>query len=324
MAEGWQPDAEADDDGPHPALLATLFAGVYALLCGAYIVLSGRWAARAAGDVSALAAIEQWKGLGFVAATALLFFGLAWWMLHRLAARQRLIQRQRRALVAGERRALAGVFAASVAHDINNVLTVASAHVERLAPEAPAERRPRSYDAVRSALADLGALAQRLVALARGHAGDEAKREPLDLARLVRDTVEFARRHARVRGCQVSVSAPSSVEMRGNAVALRRLLLNLLLNAADATGGKGRIDVRLAAEGEGVLLEVHDDGPGVPPELRERLFEGLQTTKPDGSGLGLLSVRVTACEHGGRVGVSDSELGGACFAVWIPRAGEAG
>jgi nitrogen-specific signal transduction histidine kinase len=77
--------------------------------------------------------------------------------------------------------------------------------------------------------------------------------------------------------------------------------------------------VRVLAEGDGARIEVHDDGPGVAPELRDHVFDGFVTTKPEGSGLGLLSMRVAAFEHGGRVALADSDLGGACFQLWLPR-----
>jgi signal transduction histidine kinase len=315
MTEGWRPDEPDDADGLHPVLLALVFAAVYALLCGSYIVLSGRVAARAATDVSDLAQIELLKGLGFVAATALVFFAVSWLLLRRLAARQRLVLRQQRALLAADRRALAGVFCGAVAHDINNVLTVASAQVEHLGAQAP-ERRSAALEAVRGSLGQLTALAKRMVALERTHG--EERREPVDLVRVARETVDFARRHPQVKSCQVSVSAVRPIVVRGHAVELGRVVLNLLLNAADATDGKGRIDVRVLSDGPNARLEVHDDGPGVAPELREHIFEGFLTTKPEGSGLGLLSVRVTVAEHGGSVALRDSDLGGACFSVTLP------
>ena len=316
MTEGWRPDEPDDADELHPVFLALVFAAAYALLCGSYIVLSGRVAARAAADVSDLAQIELLKGLGFVAATALVFFVLSWLLLRRLAARQRLVLRQQRALLAADRRALAGVFCAAVAHDINNVLTVASAQVEHLGAQAAPERRSAALEAVRGALGQLTALAKRMVALERNPG--QGRHEPVDLVRVARETVDFARRHPRVKGCQVSVSAVRPLVVRGHAVELGRVVLNLLLNAADATAGKGRIDVRVLSDGPNARLEVHDDGPGVPSELREHIFEGFLTTKPEGSGLGLLSVRVAVAEHGGSVALRDSDLGGACFSVTLP------
>jgi two-component system sensor histidine kinase HydH len=318
MTEGWQtrPGDDAGELPIRPALLAVTLAAGYALLCGAYIVLSGRLAARASSDVSELANIELLKGLGFVLSTALLFFGFVWWLLQRLASRQRLVYRQQQALVAQDRRSLAGLFAASIAHDINNILIVANAHLDQTAPSAAPERSAASREALRESLAHLAALSKRLMALERGYSSEP--REPVDLVKLSRETVEFAKRHPLVRGCRISVSAVRPLVIRGHTVTLGRVILNLVLNAAEATGGRGRIEIRVLAEGEGVRLEVHDDGPGVTADLRERIFEGLVTTKPSGSGLGLLSMRVAAFEHGGRIALTESDLGGACFQMWLP------
>jgi two-component system sensor histidine kinase HydH len=319
MAEPWRSDHELDaaEQRLRPGVLALALAAGYALLCGAYIVLSGRVAARISENVPELAYIEMLKGLGFVVVTALVFFGFAWWLLSRLAARQDLVQRQQRALLAKDRRALAGLFAASIAHDVNNVLLVANAHVDELGVGQTPERRTRALEGLRESLAHLAALSKRLVALERGY--DAERREPVDLVRLARNTAEFAKRHPSVRGCRISVSAVRPLVVRGHPETLGRVILNLILNAAEAAGGRGRIEIRVLADGDGVRLEVHDDGSGVPPELRERIFEGLVTTKAHGTGLGLLSMRVAAFEHGGRVALADSDLGGACFQLWLPR-----
>jgi two-component system sensor histidine kinase HydH len=318
MAEGLRAE-QAGDTGElpvRPAVLAFTLAAGYALLCGAYIALSGRVAARAATSVPELASIELLKGLVFVASTALLFFGFGWWLLHRLASRQRLVHRQQQALVAKDRRSLAGLFAASIAHDINNILIVANAHLDQTGPTAVPERWGTAHEALRESLAHLAALSKRLMALERGY--ESERREPVDMVKLARETVEFAKRHPGVRACSISVSAVRPLVVRGHPVTLARVILNLLLNAADATGGRGRIEIRVLADGDGVRLEVHDDGPGVPADMRERIFEGLVTTKPGGSGLGLLSMRVAAVEHGGRVALTRSDLGGACFQMWLP------
>jgi two-component system NtrC family sensor kinase len=101
------------------------------------------------------------------------------------------------------------------------------------------------------------------------------------------------------------------------------MLINLVLNAAEATGPGGRIDVRLTGDGAEARLEVHDDGPGIPEERRPGIFEAFETTKPDGTGLGLFSVQHIAEVHGGRAEALASELGGACFRVSLPVAGGA-
>ena len=89
MENAWQPADDPDGDEPavRPLVLALALATGYALLCGSYIVLSGRAVAERASDVGDLAHMEQLKGLGFVASTALVFFAFAWFLLRRLAAR---------------------------------------------------------------------------------------------------------------------------------------------------------------------------------------------------------------------------------------------
>lgn len=87
-----------------------------------------------------------------------------------------------------------------------------------------------------------------------------------------------------------------------------------MVNAAEALDGQGQVEVRLRQDQPGVaVLEVHDDGPGVPEELRHRIFDALYTTKPQGTGLGMIAVRACASAHGGAVALEQSPLGGALF-----------
>jgi signal transduction histidine kinase len=101
---------------------------------------------------------------------------------------------------------------------------------------------------------------------------------------------------------------------------LARMIFNLILNAAEATGKGGKIEIRLRRAESMVCLEVHDNGPGIPVDMRQKVFDPFYTSKPNGTGLGLLSVRMCAVEHHGTVTVTDSDLGGACFIVTLPAA----
>ena len=104
--------------------------------------------------------------------------------------------------------------------------------------------------------------------------------------------------------------------------ALNQVWTNLLDNAIDATGGRGHIRVRTAREAGSALVEIADDGPGIPPEIRGRIFEPFFTTKGvgEGSGLGLaISYRIVVREHGGDLQVASSH-GGTTFRVWLPLA----
>jgi signal transduction histidine kinase len=102
---------------------------------------------------------------------------------------------------------------------------------------------------------------------------------------------------------------------------LRQLLLNLALNAIEVTPTGGRVVFSARRTGDGVEVRVDDDGPGVPPELRERIFQPFFSTRRErAGGLGLAISRRLAREAGGRLSVDDSASGGASFRAWLPAA----
>jgi signal transduction histidine kinase len=101
---------------------------------------------------------------------------------------------------------------------------------------------------------------------------------------------------------------------------LGRVLINLLINASQATNGTGHVWIDARREGSATLLRVRDDGPGIPSELREQIFQALFTTKAKGSGLGLALCRRIAEAHGGTVTLEPSE-GGAVFRITVPDRG---
>jgi len=138
------------------------------------------------------------------------------------------------------------------------------------------------------------------------------------LDQLVREVVALARSQMTVRGCTLRVAMNDLVTIHGNRSMLAMMLLNVILNAADATHGRGRIDVRLRRNDGEAILEVHDDGPGVPAERRDSIFAAFYSSKAHGAGLGSLTVKVSAEEHGGTISGLDSELSGACFRVALP------
>lgn len=170
----------------------------------------------------------------------------------------------------------------------------------------------------------LQALAADLLLLARLDAGERPGRTALDLGALVREEVS-QRGGDRI---PVTVSVPDSgeFEVAGSRGQLARVIGNLLDNAQRHAQSAVTVSVRTAERGD-VVVAVTDDGAGVPPQERERIFERFvrlddaRTRDDGGAGLGLAIARDVAARHGGRLTVGDAREGGARFELRLPGAG---
>jgi len=210
-------------------------------------------------------------------------------------------------------------FVADASHELRTPLTSILANLELLEAELEGEDREIAGSALRSSQR-MRRLVADLLLLARADAGRQAPREPVDFAAIVREAAgeaaPLAERH------ELEVDAADSVVVDGSADDLHRLALNLIQNALVHTPEGTRVRVRLRNE-DGALFEVEDDGPGIPAELRHRLFERFVRGHGDtggGSGLGLAIVRAVAETHGGSVVLSERDGGGTRFVVRLPPA----
>jgi signal transduction histidine kinase len=125
----------------------------------------------------------------------------------------------------------------------------------------------------------------------------------------------------------VHVSTRAEVEARAlpvriDAMLLKRCLDNLVRNAVQALRNTGKQDplivVAARAEKDRAVLEVRDNGPGIPKEVRERVFDPYYTTKSDGTGLGLAIVKKIVLEHEGEIVCTEAAEGGAALQIWLP------
>lgn len=218
----------------------------------------------------------------------------------------------------GESLAALGRLAATVAHEVRNPLNAVAVGIQRLEREYPPgpgeEGEARLTRLVREEVARLDGIVTRFLEMARPPdlfpaegSLDEALREASPL--LADGIPEGVRIEIRPGGAERAVF---------DAGAFRQIVLNLVRNALDAVGTTGRITVETRPEGEKAVLEVTDDGPGIPPEDRERIFEFGYSTKPGGSGLGLPTVQRLAAEMGGSVSVDRLPDRGTVFRVTFP------
>ena len=142
--------------------------------------------------------------------------------------------------------------------------------------------------------------------------------KPLDLGRLVEAVVGQVREDPRFEGVTITADT-GTLACAGDPNQLSGALLNLLLNAADATGPGGSVAVAIEVDDIGCTVMVTDDGPGIPADLRERVLEPFYTTRHRGTGLGLAIVRRAIEAHGGKLTIECPEAGGTVVRMAIPH-----
>ena len=230
-------------------------------------------------------------------------------------------------VVRSERMASVGRLAAGVAHEIGNPIAALVGMEELLLDGdlSPAEHRDfllrmrRETDRIHTVIRDLLDFARP-----EGHAGSSDPPGPADVRDVVADVVALVRPQKEFRGVTVDVDVDGVPSVGLPASRLTQVLLNLVLNAgasvATADPQGGRVTVRARAEGPRVRIEVEDDGPGIDPVVRDRLFEPFVTTKEvgDGTGLGLAVCRGLVESVGGEIAVDASYTEGARFVVLLP------
>ena len=236
----------------------------------------------------------------------------------------------REQLVFTDRMSQLGFLAAGVAHEINNPLAYSLTAIER-AQRALASGRIEEAG-VALAIASEGAGRVRAITsdLRMFSRGAAQRREGVDVSHVLRATVDLAGASIDARAKVVTCLGPTPTVLADEA-RLGQVFMNLLLNALDALTeldpGSRRVEVRAFTDGAGrAVVEVEDNGRGIPPELLPRIFEPFFTTKGPraGSGLGLAICKHIVNELGGRIEVSSPPSKGALFRVLLePYQGDA-
>ncbi len=225
----------------------------------------------------------------------------------RKAAEDRLAQQAALARV--------GQMAAVVAHEVRNPLAGIKGAIQVLLsrraaddPEAPVMRD------VIGRIDSLSDLINDLMVFARPR---PPKAGTFSLRPVITDAINMLRRDPAAANVDITVDGVDPT-LTADADLIRATVLNLLLNAAQAMGGRGRIALAVAEDDRQCRVEVRDGGPGVPIELRDRIFEPFFTTKSRGGGLGLPIARRTAELHGGTLTLQPAPDGGAVFTLTLP------
>jgi two-component system sensor histidine kinase ChvG len=215
-------------------------------------------------------------------------------------------------------------FAADLVHELKNPVAAVRASADMLAASGVnAERAERIARVLRDSSTKLDRVVTQFLELARAEAGlpDEPRTEE-DVAALAEALVVGMRDDGRHTGVTLTCTRLlGGARVRVVAHRLDALVRELLDNARSFAGEGGRVDVRVEARGDDVVLVVSDTGPGIAPEDLPRVFSRFFTTRgrSRGTGLGLALVQAVAHAHGGSVGVSSPPGHGASFEVRLPR-----
>lgn len=216
-----------------------------------------------------------------------------------------------------DRLAVLGKLVAAVAHEIRNPLNSLRLTLELLRRRVEkGAARAEEMEAAVAQVDRLDAILTRLLAFGRAAPAD---RRPQSVLPVVEEAVRMAAEAARTRGVAVRLEAEQDdLKAELDAAQIQQVLLNLLLNAVEASPPGEVVEVRCRQESAAVVIEVADRGPGIPEAARPYVFDAFFTTKPDGTGLGLAVSREIASQHGGSLDfVTGPE--GTTFRLRLPR-----
>jgi signal transduction histidine kinase len=215
-------------------------------------------------------------------------------------------------------------FVADASHELRTPLTSIHANLELL--QAAAVGSDDDRQAVDSALSSskrMSGLVSDLLLLARADAGRQVATKDLDLAAIAAGALEEVQPLAGDRRIESQLDGP--LPLQGSPDELHHLIRNLLENAVRHTPDKTTIELTARRDGDDAVLEVIDDGPGIPADMESQVFDRFvrgdgpaDTAGGGGSGLGLAIVRAVAEAHGGSVSAGRSTYGGARFSVRLP------
>ncbi|MER2565908.1 MAG: ATP-binding protein, partial [Myxococcaceae bacterium] len=214
---------------------------------------------------------------------------------------------------------------AQVAHEVRNPLSSIGLNVEMLGDQLEAATFPDAQDsqeakrllsAVTREVDRITEITEEYLKMARLPA--PALRNE-DLVEIVQSVIGFSKEELERAQVTVSTSLPGApLTIQADEGQLRQVFLNLFRNAREAMTAGGALRISVATEGAEAVVRVEDTGPGLPAEVRDRLFEPFFSTKARGTGIGLSLSRQIVEAHGGKIGIDDSVQQGTTFVMRFP------
>jgi signal transduction histidine kinase len=237
---------------------------------------------------------------------------------YQLDSEDKLISRERR--IQADRITSMQTLTAGLAHEVRNPLNAARLQLEllerRLRRSAEDPRLIEPSELAQKEIERLTVLLNEFLQFARP---PELHPQDCDVAQLVRQVVDLERLAAERRGAELAITqSPEHLLAHVDAAKLHQVVLNLLRNAIEAVSPGGHVSVEVAADPERLLISVADDGPGIPEQVRPRIYEPFFSTKEGGTGLGMSIVHSLVALHGGTIDLVTGPSG-TRFEIGLPR-----
>ncbi|MEI9411423.1 sensor histidine kinase [Mesorhizobium salmacidum] len=215
-------------------------------------------------------------------------------------------------------------FIANAAHQLRTPLALLSTQASYALRETATDARQEALVALQASSGKLARLAEQLLTLSRAEPGSRRPRaDRIDLTEAARHVLETQAPAAIARKIDLGLEETGPVAVIGDGTMLREMIVNLVDNALRYSTAGGSVTVKLAAIDSEAVLTVADDGPGIPAEERDHVFERfyrIAGSTEEGSGLGLAIVREVVENAGGRVTLGDGAAGGLVVEVRLPLA----
>lgn len=230
-----------------------------------------------------------------------------------LSEKNQLLERKNRLAALGE-------MAAGLAHEIRNPLGGIQLYASMLAHDLADRQEPlRTVQKISAGVKRLEALVGQVLHFTREIAVNP---QPADLGEVVSQAAEYAQQKMADRRVDCRIDGPQKLLVNVDPLLMGQAVLNLLLNAAEAIEGGGAVDLQFGSPpadsgARQFHLTVTDSGPGIPPQMLDRIFNPFFTTKDDGTGLGLAIVHRIVEAHDGTITASNEEGGGARFEIRV-------
>jgi two-component system, LuxR family, sensor kinase FixL len=209
-----------------------------------------------------------------------------------------------------------GEMAAVVAHEVKNPLTGIRGAVQIIGSRLPLGSR--DAEVVKEIVARIDALNDLMKDLLLFARPPQPRLAPIDPRPLLETVVSLARQDPGARAIAIAIAGTSDTIL-ADAELLKLVIQNFLLNAVHAINGSGSIQVDVQTIGSMCRITVTDSGPGIPPEIREKLFTPFFTTKARGTGLGLSTAKRFVEAQGGTIAIESPSAGGTAVSIELPR-----